>query len=104
MIQCGYASPARQRIVDMAAQGISDQEIIDSFVDEHGLQALADPPNEGFHLLSWVMPFVAIALGLLAIWWFVRRYLGNQSTVATVDAAVLERYKEQAEKDLANID
>ena len=104
MIHCHYASPAREKIMKMAGAGVADDEIVATFTDEHGLEALASPPKEGFSLLSWVMPFVAIGLGLMAIWWFVRRYMGNKTPVPSVDAEVLERYKDRIEKDLAKID
>jgi cytochrome c-type biogenesis protein CcmH/NrfF len=56
MVGCGYANPARIRIAALQSEGKGDQEIIDIFVKERGLQALAVPPAEGFNRLAWVMP------------------------------------------------
>ncbi len=103
MLECHYARPAKERIYRMAAAGRSDDEIIQAFVDEHGLQALAVPPKEGFNLLGWVMPFVAIAFGLLLIWWFVRRYLGGR-VAAAGDDELLNRYRDRIEQDLSKLD
>ena len=106
MLECGYCKPARLKIAAMQAAGKSDDEILASFVKENGLQALASPPTSGFSLLAWVMPFVAIGLGLAAIAWFVKRF-GARRAVAgapAVDEEMLRRYQEQIEKDVAKLE
>lgn len=47
--------------------GWSEQRIIDGLVDEFGPQVLATPPKSGFDLIAWVVPALAVALGLAAI-------------------------------------
>ena len=51
------------------AEGRSDAEIRQFFVDRYGERVLASPPREGFHWLVWTAPPVGIALGLLALFW-----------------------------------
>jgi cytochrome c-type biogenesis protein CcmH/NrfF len=87
----------------MQALGMSDKEIIDAFVKENGLRALAMPPAEGFNVLVWVMPFAAIVAGLAAIWLFIQRFR-RPAVVAEIDPASLERYNQQIEKDLAKLE
>ena len=48
-------------------QGWSKQRIIDGLVDEFGSQVLATPPKSGFDLIAWIVPALAVALGLAAI-------------------------------------
>ncbi len=48
-------------------QGWSKQRIIDGLVDEFGTQVLATPPKSGFDLIAWIVPALAVALGLAAI-------------------------------------
>lgn len=48
-------------------RGWSEQRIIDGLVDEFGPQVLATPPKSGFDLLAWLVPALAVALGLAAI-------------------------------------
>jgi cytochrome c-type biogenesis protein CcmH len=106
MLECGYSKPARLKIARMQAEGKSDDEIVASFVKENGLQALASPPTSGFSLLAWVMPYVAITLGLLAIVWFVKRF-GVRRAVSgapQLDEETLRRYREQIEKDVAKLE
>jgi len=103
MLECHYSLPARQKIVKMLAAGFSDQQIIDSFVKEHGLKALAVPPAEGFNLLAWIMPFVAIAAGLFLIWVFIRRYR-KPTVIPEIDPKLVERYHERMESDIAQLE
>ena len=106
MIECGYSKPARLKIARMQAEGKSDDEIVASFVKENGLQALASPPTSGFSLLAWVMPYVVIALGLVAIVWFVKRFGARRAAagVPELDEETLRRYREQIEKDVAKLE
>jgi cytochrome c-type biogenesis protein CcmH len=104
MLQCHYSYPARQRIAEMQAKGMSDQAIIDVFVKENGTRALAVPPAEGFNLLGWVMPFLAIGAGLAAIYMFIQKYRKPVPAAADSDPAVLDAYRERIESDLAKLD
>jgi cytochrome c-type biogenesis protein CcmH len=68
---------ARRMKADIAsriAAGQSKQQIKDELVAEFGTKILAAPPAEGFNLLAWLLPFVALfggalVLGLLAWRW-----------------------------------
>jgi cytochrome c-type biogenesis protein CcmH len=102
MLQCHYASPVREKIAKLQALGMSDDSIAETVVKETGLQALSSPPASGFNLLAWVMPFIAIAMGLGVIYWFMRR--PKLAPLPAVDAAVMDRYHDRIEKDLAKLD
>ena len=106
MLECGYCKPARLKIAQMQAEGKSDDEIVASFVKENGMQALASPPTSGFSLLAWVIPFVAIGLGLVAIAWFVKKFGARRAptSVPGMDEETLRRYQEQIEKDVAKLE
>jgi cytochrome c-type biogenesis protein CcmH len=104
MLGCGYANPARIRIASMQSQGKSDQEIIDAFVKERGIQALAVPPAEGFNLLAWVMPFAALAFGLFAIWLYIKRFRKPAPVPVIEGNDPLGRFRDEIEKDLAKLD
>jgi cytochrome c-type biogenesis protein CcmH/NrfF len=101
MLQCEYCAPMRKRIAELQAAGKSDDSIVAAMVAEHGKEALSAPPTQGFALTAWLMPFVAILLGLAAIWAFVRRLGAQRALAPAVDPAVLERYHDRIEKDTA---
>lgn len=106
MLQCEYALPARQKIAAMQQEGKPDNVILASLVKEGGLSALAEPPQSGFNLLGWIMPFLAILLGVGAILFYVNKYRPRtaSSGLPEVDQAVLDRYRERIDKDLAKLD
>lgn len=54
-------------IQDKIDAGWTKQRIIDGLVDEFGSQVLATPPKSGFDLIAWIVPALAVALGLAAI-------------------------------------
>jgi cytochrome c-type biogenesis protein CcmH/NrfF len=102
MLECHYAHPARQRISTMLASGTSDETIVAAFVKEQGLSALSSPPAEGFSLLSWIMPFVAIAAGLGVIWLYIRRF--RKPIPQTVPPAPDDSYRQRIEKEMSEFD
>ena len=61
---------ARRMKADIAARiaaGDTKNEIEDALVAEFGQQFLAAPPKKGFNLLAWILPFVALFGGALAL-------------------------------------
>jgi cytochrome c-type biogenesis protein CcmH len=102
MLECSYCLPARRKIAEMQKAGQSDEFIVASFVKESGVSALSQPPTEGFSLLSWVMPFVAIAIGLIAILFWIKRYRRQPAgALPEIDPTMLNRYRDRIEKDMA---
>jgi hypothetical protein len=73
-------------------------------VQENGLAALAVPPAEGFHLLGWIMPFVALSLGLAAVAVFIKRFRKPQVAVVTASPQIDENYRKRIEQELADLD
>jgi cytochrome c-type biogenesis protein CcmH len=106
MLECHYSHPARQKIAAMQQEGKSDDVIVASFVKAEGIAALASPPEEGFNRLGYIMPFVAIVLGLGAIYWYIKRYRSAPAPagVAPLNDEMLARYRETIDKDLAKLD
>ena len=57
-------SPAMHRdVMALVSGGYSAQEIIDAFVGTYGERVLMAPPANGFNLLGWMAPFVALVGG-----------------------------------------
>lgn len=106
MIGCHYAAPAREKIAQMLTVGAGDDQIVAKFVEQGGIQALVVPPASGFSLLSWIMPGVAILIGLGGIGAYIRRFRKPAVTAegVEIDPAVLERYRERIDKDIEKLD
>ncbi|MGD9694459.1 MAG: cytochrome c-type biogenesis protein CcmH [Thermoleophilia bacterium] len=71
-------------------RGWDKQRIIDALVAEFGKNVLATPPKSGFDLLAWLVPGIAVALGLGSIpilmrIWARRRRDGPEEAVEISD-------------------
>ena len=64
-------SPAADRIRTFIEEkrqlGWTEQEVKDALVADFGPAVLAAPPAEGFGLVAWLVPLVAVAGGLAAV-------------------------------------
>lgn len=102
MLECEYSKPAKLKIAQMQAVGMSDQQIIDAFVRE-GWTYLS-PPNAW----GWIVPYLSVGVGLVIIWMFIRKYRKPKPLAEIgpmdIDDPALEKYKDQIEKDLANLE
>ncbi|MFI5398659.1 MAG: cytochrome c-type biogenesis protein CcmH [Candidatus Binatia bacterium] len=61
------AEQLRQELRTMLAGGATETQVVDAFVAKYGERILAAPKPQGFNLLAYVLPFVALALGLVVI-------------------------------------
>jgi cytochrome c-type biogenesis protein CcmH len=104
MLGCGYSTPAREKIAAAQKAGQSDQAIIDGFVKEMGIVALAVPPASGFNLLAWTMPFIGIVLGLGAIFLYWKRFHSRTPAAAVAAPEIDENYRKRIEAEMADLD
>jgi cytochrome c-type biogenesis protein CcmH len=105
MLRCHGVEPMREKLLALVEKGMKENAILDEFAKEYGRIVLMSPPSDGFNLLAWVMPFVAIAAGLAAVWWFIQRFRKPLAVpVPQADQATLARYQDRIEKDLAKLD
>ena len=53
---------------------ISDDLILQGFVQEYGPTVLAAPGTTGFNIVAWIMPFVVLAGGIVLVVYVVRAW------------------------------
>jgi hypothetical protein len=57
---------------------------------------------------GWIVPYLSVGLGLVVIWLFVKKYRKPKPLVelgpVEIDDPALAKYKDQIEKDLANME
>lgn len=98
---CHVCKAAKAKIISAQAEGKSDSQILDQFVQENGKKILALGPGP----LGIIGPYAALGLGLIMVVWVIRRLSRRKPAAdAAVDAAVLNKYHERIEKDLAKLD
>ena len=84
------AQDMRQYIGQRIGQGWTKQQIIDGLVDEFGSEVLATPPKSGFDLVAWLVPAIAVALGLASIPIIARAWTRRSRAPATPRAPTPE--------------
>jgi cytochrome c-type biogenesis protein CcmH len=104
MLECSFSKPAKERIAKMQAAGFSDQQIIDAFVREYGAGIYLAPPGA----MGWIVPYACAIGGVGAIAWFINRYRKPKPLPELgpieIDDPALAKYKDQIEKDLAELE
>lgn len=104
MLECSHSKPAKEKIARMQAVGMSDDQIIQSFVRDEGPAIYLAPPSA----FGWIVPYVAVGFGLIVIWLFVKKYRRpkplTELPAMELDDPALAKYKDQIEKDLANLE
>ena len=110
--QCGFCKPARTKIFKMQQAGMSDQQITDDFTREYGAKIYRADPSA----LGWLVPYGTLAIGVLVVIWFVRRYYRpaaagtaaatapGTGTAAPAGDDPLGKYRDQIEHDLAHLE
>jgi cytochrome c-type biogenesis protein CcmH len=104
MLECHFSKPAKEKIAQMQAVGMRDDQIIQSFVREYGASIYLAPPNA----FGWIIPYSAVAVGLFIIYLFIKKYRKpkpmTELGLLEIDDPALAKYKDQIEKDLANLE
>lgn len=87
------AQQMRLLIQQQLQEGRSEAEIFAYFTNRYGDWIMLDPPKRGVHLLVWLLPIVALIVGVVVLTMAVRRWLARSQERAEVDQADLERVR-----------
>ena len=101
--ESGIAEQMREEVRTMVAAGKSRDEILDYFVAQYGERILAAPRAEGFNLLVYILPWVALIAGAWILWVLIKKLrapIPEQSSVDSPDS----RYASIIEKELKEFD
>ena len=104
MLECHFSKPAKERIAQMQSVGMSDEQIVQAFIRDYGAGVYLAPPNA----FGWIVPYASLGLGMVVIWLFMRRYYKPKPMTdlgpVEIDDPALAKYKDQIEKDMANLE
>ncbi len=103
MLNCHFKTPVDEEIRAGLTTGDSEETIIGRLKQKYGTVILASPPAEGFNVLGWLMPFVALGIGLLVVRYVVVRWRRPQPAAA-VPGAVMAKFRDEMEKELADLE
>jgi cytochrome c-type biogenesis protein CcmH len=98
----GVASEIRQGIRKMLAEGKTRQQILDFYVAKYGERILSMPKAEGFNLMAYVLPAMALLVGAVIVRAVIRAW--NRPTPAAASGpapqAASEDYARRLEEEL----
>jgi cytochrome c-type biogenesis protein CcmH len=103
-VGCPDSDGMRNELMAAIGRGDSDSLVEQSFVQKYGPTVLAAPTTTGFDRTAWIVPFVALALGLTLVVLVIRSWK-NRPAPAIADGlrpvrgAELEQFRDQARKD-----
>lgn len=107
MLNCHYREQVKPAIMEGIAAGLSTDAIVEKIVATFGSEVRTAPRTEGFGIVGWVMPFVALLLGLVAAPVVIARWKKRHEAAppaTSVSDKVLARYQATIEKDLARLE
>jgi cytochrome c-type biogenesis protein CcmH len=103
-VGCTYSDRMRGELMAGLDRGENDDLTLQDFVQKYGPTVLAAPTATGFNRVAWIMPFLALVLGLLTtifivLAWRKRPALAAPGGVFPVSGGELEHFRTQARKD-----
>jgi cytochrome c-type biogenesis protein CcmH len=101
-VGCSYSDHMREELMAAVQRGDNDSMALQAFVQKYGTTVLAAPTDKGFNRVAWIMPYLALLLGLVAVTMVVRAWA--RKAVAARRAAgpadpALEPFRTQARRE-----
>jgi cytochrome c-type biogenesis protein CcmH len=103
-VGCQSSDKMRNQLLAALDKGDNDDLILQGFVQDYGPTVIAAPTATGFNRVAWIMPFVALALGITFVVYVVRSWK-NRPEPALADGITIPRgpelddYRRKARKE-----
>ncbi|GGS18944.1 cytochrome c biogenesis protein [Deinococcus knuensis] len=89
----------RESVREQVAAGRTDGDIYVFFAQRYGNFVLLDPPRTGRNLLLWGAPLLALALGGVFLWSFLRRAPATAPGAAPAPDEAFDPFLEQVRRE-----
>ncbi len=102
--QVQLAQQMKAVVRDKLSEGWTREQILQFFVDRYGESVLAAPPKEGFNLIAWVVPPVAILAAAVLLFFVVvsmrRATKAKQQDQSPLSEQELEPYLAMVDREM----
>src|SRR6476661_4693644 len=78
-VGCPASDGMRNELMAAVSRGDSDSLVEQAFVQKYGPTVLAAPTTKGFDRAAWIFPFIAFAVGIVAVSFVVRAWKNRPS-------------------------
>lgn len=89
----------REEIRLRLAQGWTEQEILDYFVEQYGYRVLAEPPRSGFNWLVYIVPPLLFLIGSFILYRAFRSWRSSEPEIPEGGEETLSEPKKEEKKD-----
>ncbi len=103
-VGCQSSDKMRNELIAALDRGDNDDLIMQGFVQNYGPTVIAAPTATGFNRVAWIMPFLALALGMAFVVMVVRSWK-NKPAPALADGIIvshsgdLDDFKNKARRE-----
>jgi cytochrome c-type biogenesis protein CcmH len=94
------AGDLRRQVYEMLQQGKSKQEIIQFMTDRYGDFVLYKPPFKGKTSVLWIAPVAFLLMGLISVFFFIRRKKAAANQLSQVGALETDVEKQKKIRSL----
>lgn len=103
-VGCAYSERMRSELTAAVDSGKSDGGVLQFFIEKYGATVLAAPTKTGFDRVAWIIPYLALVLGVGAVVLAIRVLkirlaVAPASNAAAVNSAEMDRFRAQARKE-----
>ena len=94
------AGDLRRQVYEMLQQGKSREEIVQFMTDRYGDFVLYKPPFKGKTSLLWIAPVVFLVMGLITVFFFIRRKKASANQQSEAGALEMDVEKQKKIRSL----
>jgi len=103
-VGCAYSERMRGELMAALDRGENDDLALQGFVQKYGTTVVAAPSTQGFGRVAWIMPFLALALGVTLLVMVVRAWRLRPAPdladgIRPPRGADLDRFRRQAREE-----
>lgn len=98
-VGCPRSDGMRNELAAGIQRGDSDDLVLQGFVQKYGATILAAPTTTGFNRIAWVMPFLALGIGLSLAIFFIRRWGKMRAAASPAASPIDASFREQARRE-----
>jgi cytochrome c-type biogenesis protein CcmH len=103
-VGCNYSERMRGELMASLDNGNNDDLTLQSFVQKYGTTVLAAPTKAGFNKVAWIMPYIALILGititvLIVRTWKSRAVPAMAGGLHPVSGSELDEFRQQARRE-----
>ncbi len=101
------ADEMRLEIRRLLAEGKTPEQVLDHYVAIYGERILASPRARGFNLAAYILPYLSLGAGLIALFFIMRRLRSRVPAAAAAGgeaAAPDPKYTARMERELRELE